>query len=133
MRRAQPKKMGKRCRFGFRRSVGPLGLWGRAMRHFANLEQVRFVALPHSEGCGGAGGQQFETIFQRVRAVGGRGVLTACKIFLPALVANLRGDAWPPTTSSSAAWLFVGTWVQTLRQNCFEDIRIAPFVATNPL
>ncbi|CAK9042350.1 Altronate dehydratase (D-altronate hydro-lyase) [Durusdinium trenchii] len=28
--------------------------------------QVRFVALPHSEGCGGAGGEQFETIFQRV-------------------------------------------------------------------
>ena len=71
MKRAQPKKMGKRCGFGFRRSVGPLGLLGPAMRHFANLEQVRFVALPHSEGCGGAGGQQFETIFQRVRAVSG--------------------------------------------------------------
>lgn len=66
-------------------------------------------------------------------SAGGRGVLTACKIFLPALVANLRGDAWPPTTSSSAAWLFVGTWVQTLRQNCFEDIGIAAFVVTNPL
>lgn len=132
MKRAQPKKMGKRCGFGFRRwAFGPLG---PAMRHFASLEQVRFVALPHSEGCGGAGGQQFETIFQRVRAVsGGRGVLTACKISLAALVANLRGDAWPPTTSSSAAWLFVGTWVQTLRQNCFEDIGIAAFVVTNPL
>lgn len=32
----------------------------------ADDEQARFVALPHSEGCGGAGGQQFETIFQRV-------------------------------------------------------------------
>eukprot|EP00438_Fugacium_kawagutii_P005115 Skav212226 [mRNA] locus=scaffold862:200417:207501:- [translate_table: standard] len=29
-------------------------------------DKVRFVALPHSEGCGGAGGHQFETIFQRV-------------------------------------------------------------------
>ncbi|CAE7904784.1 unnamed protein product, partial [Symbiodinium microadriaticum] len=29
-------------------------------------EEVRFVALPHTEGCGGAGGAQCETIFQRV-------------------------------------------------------------------
>ncbi|CAJ1442126.1 unnamed protein product [Effrenium voratum] len=28
--------------------------------------EVRFVALPHSEGCGGSGGEQSETIFQRV-------------------------------------------------------------------
>eukprot|EP00928_Gymnodinium_smaydae_P044837 TRINITY_DN29928_c0_g1_i1.p1 TRINITY_DN29928_c0_g1~~TRINITY_DN29928_c0_g1_i1.p1 ORF type:complete len:990 (-),score=155.38 TRINITY_DN29928_c0_g1_i1:257-3226(-) len=32
----------------------------------AGQEPCRFATLPHTEGCGGAGGAQFETIFQRV-------------------------------------------------------------------